>query len=143
MELLEPEAALKRQTLHCNPTLGARASTSGLVSPTSVQFKGEINDALPRKRHQKRHLEFCTAYLLRRRKFNPKRCSGCAYEFRAILVLLQGCSKKWLNWQTRRAQNPVAARPCGFDPLVGHQTTPPTTHNPPLAGWLLWPGCAS
>jgi hypothetical protein len=27
-------------------------------SPTSVQFKGEINDALPRKRHQKRHLEF-------------------------------------------------------------------------------------
>src|SRR6266403_2862900 len=35
-------------------------------SPPSVQFKGEINDALPRKRHQKRHLEFCTAYLLRR-----------------------------------------------------------------------------
>src|SRR6266550_6622666 len=35
-------------------------------SPTSVQFKGEINDALPRKRHQKRHLEFCTAYLLSR-----------------------------------------------------------------------------
>src|SRR6266576_931393 len=35
-------------------------------SPTSVQFKGKINDALPRKRHQKRHLEFCTAYLLSR-----------------------------------------------------------------------------
>src|SRR5229473_1791812 len=35
-------------------------------SPTSVQFKGEINDALPRKRHQKRHLEFCNAYLLSR-----------------------------------------------------------------------------
>src|ERR1700674_4681537 len=35
-------------------------------SPTSVQFKSEINDALPRKRHQKRHLEFCTAYLLSR-----------------------------------------------------------------------------
>src|SRR5436305_3555698 len=32
-------------------------------SPTSVQFKGEINDALPRKRHQQRHLEFCAAYL--------------------------------------------------------------------------------
>ena len=29
--------------------------------PASVQFKGEINDALPRKRHQKRHLEFCIA----------------------------------------------------------------------------------
>src|SRR5216684_8889738 len=35
-------------------------------SPSSVQFKGEINDALPRKRHQKRHLEFCIAYLLSR-----------------------------------------------------------------------------
>src|SRR2546426_879241 len=35
-------------------------------SPSSVQFKGEINDALPRKRHQQRHLEFCTAYLLSR-----------------------------------------------------------------------------
>src|SRR6267143_2949979 len=32
-------------------------------TPTSVQFKSEINDALPRKRHQKQHLEFCTAYL--------------------------------------------------------------------------------
>ena|SRR6267154_1929341 len=31
------------------------------IPPNSVQFKGEINDALPRKRHQKRHLEFCTA----------------------------------------------------------------------------------
>src|SRR5882762_1581845 len=35
-------------------------------SPSSVQFKGEINGALPRKRHQQRHLEFCTAYLLSR-----------------------------------------------------------------------------
>jgi hypothetical protein len=30
-------------------------------SPTSVQFKSEINGALPRKRHQQRHLEFCIA----------------------------------------------------------------------------------
>jgi hypothetical protein len=35
-------------------------------SPTSVQFKGEINGACLCKRHQKRHLEFCTAYLLSR-----------------------------------------------------------------------------
>src|SRR6266576_1458809 len=35
-------------------------------SATSVQFKGEVNDALPRKRHQQRHLEFLTAYLLSR-----------------------------------------------------------------------------
>jgi hypothetical protein len=35
-------------------------------SPTSVQFKGEISDALPRKRHQERHLDFCTAFLLSR-----------------------------------------------------------------------------
>ena len=32
-------------------------------SPTSVQFKSELNDAFPHKRHQKRHLEFCTAHL--------------------------------------------------------------------------------
>ncbi len=31
-------------------------------SPTSLQFKSEINGAFPCKRHQKRHLEFCTAY---------------------------------------------------------------------------------
>src|SRR5437667_11255421 len=66
MELLQPEAALRRRTLHCNSTPGAGASTSGCFSPRSVQFKGKINDALPRKRHQKRHLEFCTAYLLSR-----------------------------------------------------------------------------
>jgi hypothetical protein len=30
-------------------------------SPTSVQFKDEISDAFPRKRHQQRHLEFCIA----------------------------------------------------------------------------------
>ena len=35
-------------------------------SPASVQFKGEINGALPRERHQQRHLEFCTAHLLSR-----------------------------------------------------------------------------
>src|SRR5437899_2145315 len=43
--------------------LGVHPTT---FSPSSVQFKGEINDALPRKRHQQRHLEFCTAYLLSR-----------------------------------------------------------------------------
>src|SRR5258708_36709400 len=32
--------------------------------------------------------------LLMRRKFNLSRCSGCAYEFRAILVLLQVCSQE-------------------------------------------------
>ena len=32
-----------------------------VFGPTSVQFKGEINDVFPRKRHQKRHLEFCIA----------------------------------------------------------------------------------
>src|ERR1700682_2955095 len=32
-------------------------------SLTSVQFKSEINGAFPCKRHQKRHLEFCTAHL--------------------------------------------------------------------------------
>jgi predicted aldo/keto reductase-like oxidoreductase len=27
---------------------------------------------------------------------------------------------EWRNWQTRRTQNPVAARPCGFDSLLEH-----------------------
>ena len=41
--------------------MGFFLADSYCFSPNSVQFKGEINDALPRKRHQKRHLEFCTA----------------------------------------------------------------------------------
>ena len=61
MEALESSVVLRRQTFLCDSTPGAGASTSGCFSPTSVQFKGEINDALPRKRHQKRHLEFCIA----------------------------------------------------------------------------------
>jgi hypothetical protein len=41
---------------------------SGAVrfSPASVQFKSEIKDASPRKRHQKRHLDYCTEHLLNR-----------------------------------------------------------------------------
>src|SRR6266481_4810146 len=35
-------------------------------SPSSVQLKSEINGACLCKQHQKRHLEFCTAYLLSR-----------------------------------------------------------------------------
>jgi hypothetical protein len=33
-----------------------------------------------------------------------------------VLFLVAG--PEWRNWQTRRTQNPVAARPCGFDPLL-------------------------
>jgi hypothetical protein len=49
--------------LHGLSSLGVHLNIFG---PTSVQFKSEINDAFPRKRHQKRHLEFCTAHLLSR-----------------------------------------------------------------------------
>jgi hypothetical protein len=35
-------------------------------SPSSVQLKREINGAFLCKRHQQRHLELCTVYLLRR-----------------------------------------------------------------------------
>src|SRR5467141_1172467 len=49
-----------------NAPPGRVSQTGQFFSPPSVQFKGEINDTLPRKRHQKRHLEFCTAYLLSR-----------------------------------------------------------------------------
>jgi hypothetical protein len=33
-------------------------------------------------------------------------------------VIFLGAGPEWRNWQTRRTQNPVAARPCGFDPLL-------------------------
>ena len=46
--------------------LGRRRMRFRNFSPTSVQFKGETNGARLCKRHQKRHLEFCTAYLLSR-----------------------------------------------------------------------------
>ena len=36
-------------------------------SPTSVQFKSEINGTFLCKRHQKQHLEFLTAFLRTRR----------------------------------------------------------------------------
>ncbi len=49
---------------------------------------------------------------------------------RALRARLAGVSRRdaciitltlvWRNWQTRRTQNPVAARPCGFDSLHQH-----------------------
>jgi hypothetical protein len=33
-------------------------------------------------------------------------------------MLFLNPAPEWRNWQTRRTQNPVAARPCGFDPLL-------------------------
>src|SRR5438067_12187067 len=30
---------------------------------------------------------------------------------------------EWRNWQTRRTQNPVPARACGFDPRLRHSAT--------------------
>ncbi len=40
--------------------------------------------------------------LLSSRKFNLSHCSGCAYEFRAILGLLQSCSKGILSFETSK-----------------------------------------
>jgi hypothetical protein len=41
--------------------LSHHRGSSQKFGPTSGQFKGEINGAHPRKRHQQRHLEFCIA----------------------------------------------------------------------------------
>src|SRR4030066_684280 len=38
---------------------------------------------------------------------------------------------EWRNWQTRGTQNPVAARPRGFDPLLRHQAN----HEGQPTGW--------
>ena len=61
----------------------------------------EINGAFLCKRHQQQHLEFLTAFLRTSRKLNPSRCFGCAYEFRAVLGLLQSCSKMSSHSQIR------------------------------------------
>jgi len=49
---------------------GTTASSADVCKAVSVQrrsqFKSEINDAFPHKRHQKRHLDFWTAHLLSR-----------------------------------------------------------------------------
>jgi hypothetical protein len=56
-----------------------------VFSPSSVQFKSEINGACLCKRHQKRHLEFCTAYLLSRQ-----------YQSKSLLRLrLRGRNRSW------------------------------------------------
>ena len=59
-----------RKSTPSSVPIGGKLIASSLLivdfSPTSVQLQGEISDALPRKRHQKRHLECCTAYLLSR-----------------------------------------------------------------------------
>ena len=43
----------------------------------------------------------------------------------------------WRNWQTRRTQNPVAARPCGFDSLHQHHLLRIFTSNWFSVGALL------
>jgi putative hydrolase of HD superfamily len=39
----------------------------------------------------------------------------------ALLQVKYFGKPEWRNWQTRRTQNPVAARPCGFNSLFRHQ----------------------
>ena len=43
-----------------------QSHTWGVFGPASVQFNSEASDAFACKRHQRRHLEFCTALLLSR-----------------------------------------------------------------------------
>ena len=35
----------------------------------------------------------------------------------SVETILYDYSPVWRNWQTRRTQNPLPARACGFDPL--------------------------
>jgi hypothetical protein len=52
-----------------------------------------------------------------------KQPSFCTLKIRAKIPIIIA-TPEWRNWQTRRTQNPVAARPCGFDPLLRHQSAP-------------------
>ena len=45
----------------------------------------------------------------------------------------------WRNWQTRRTQNPVTARSCGFDPLRRHVLLVPGTLRCHRHEFLLMP----
>jgi histone acetyltransferase (RNA polymerase elongator complex component) len=49
------------------------------------------------------------------------RISARSLECGAGACYFCGAGPEWRNWQTRRTQNPVAARPCGFDPLLRDQ----------------------
>ena len=46
-----------------------------------------------------------------------KRPGQLRLSFAAALVGSEFQKPAWRNWQTRWTQNPVAARPCGFEPL--------------------------
>jgi hypothetical protein len=54
-----------RRRIHNHPTIIGVHVTH--FSPSSVQFKSEINGALLCKRHQQQHLDFLTAFLRTRR----------------------------------------------------------------------------
>ena len=65
------EVSPKRRFAGIGPALSPSVyqrigSSQRKFSPSSVQFKGEISGGFPRKRHQKRHLDFCTPCLLSR-----------------------------------------------------------------------------
>ena len=90
----------------CLVSRGAVGLLEGF-SPTSVHFKSEINDAFPRKRHQKRHLDFCTAHL-------RSRGSGVRISPGATLISLESstCCNFWnrLSFDFRSIRStPLAA----------------------------------
>ena len=50
-----------------------------------------------------------------------------------------GGEPKWRNWQTRRTQNPVPERACGFDPHLRHRESCGATRSPPAPPAALRP----
>jgi hypothetical protein len=44
---------------------------------------------------------------------------------KAVVCAILDASPGWRNWQTRRTQNPVAARPCRFDSYARHYPISP------------------
>src|SRR6202521_6357509 len=89
MASLTGQKALFPPPISCTYLVPSSWGEPQIVSPFSVQFNGEINDALPRKRHQKRHLEFCTAYLLRKKAKTPNALLSVAYGFSLLKSRLQ------------------------------------------------------
>ena len=62
------------------------------------------------------------------------------HPFESLRKTMYGMSlpPEWWNWQTRGTQNPVASRPCGFDPRLRHQQNQQVRREAAPSGLLFY-----
>ena len=66
----------------------------------------------------------------RRRRLTCVAADGAASRVRRRRLYDSSHQPKWRNWQTRRTQNPLPARACGFEPHLRHRSTRPLPVSP-------------